>query len=74
EFIALPTQSSRPRSLLIFGQANVGIHKNHTRQSRAKLRMELVYKKFRLIRVLNLVGIDTPDCTLPTQIGNLVHL
>ncbi|GAB2228509.1 hypothetical protein Droror1_Dr00022630 [Drosera rotundifolia] len=64
------------RSLFIFGQDNLGIHKWHTGEDRAKMTLEPVYKNYKLIRVLNLVGIDTSECdsTLPAQIGNLIHL
>ncbi|KAL9275571.1 Disease resistance protein RPP8-like protein [Drosera capensis] len=72
--IVLPSESSHVRSLFIFGQDNLGIHKWHTGEDRAKMTLEPVYKNYKLIRVLNLVGIDTSDSTLPAQIGNLIHL
>ncbi|GMH28172.1 hypothetical protein Nepgr_030015 [Nepenthes gracilis] len=43
-------------------------------EERAGLSLEHVYKNFQLLRVLNIVGSNTSDGTLPSEIGSLIHL
>ncbi|GAB4854502.1 hypothetical protein Ancab_023084 [Ancistrocladus abbreviatus] len=55
------TGNSHLRSLMVFGQANVGIHKYHTGENRVRLTLEPVCQNYQLLRVLNLVAVDTSD-------------
>ncbi|GAB4854512.1 hypothetical protein Ancab_039730 [Ancistrocladus abbreviatus] len=68
------TGNSHLRSLMVFGQANVGIHKYHTGENRVRLTLEPVCQNYQLLRVLNLVAMDTSDGILPASIGNLICL
>ncbi|GAB4854514.1 hypothetical protein Ancab_023094 [Ancistrocladus abbreviatus] len=68
------TGNSHLRSLMVFGQANLGIHKYYTGESRVRLTLEPVYQNYQLLRVLNLVAVDTSDGILPASIGNLIFL
>ncbi|KAL8140066.1 hypothetical protein V2J09_006087 [Rumex salicifolius] len=62
------------RSLYLFARANVGVFKSTTGEDRPKLGFQPIIKSFKLLRLLNLVGIDSHDGTLPTEIGSLIHL
>ncbi|GMH18307.1 hypothetical protein Nepgr_020148 [Nepenthes gracilis] len=62
------TQDSHVRSLIMMDKSSF---------SRKKARissLEHVYKNFRLLRVLCIWGISTFDGTLPSEIGDLIHL
>ncbi|XP_021727474.1 putative disease resistance protein At1g50180 [Chenopodium quinoa] len=73
----LSADNSHLRSLLLFVQfsAGVGVGKHVSRVSRqGKLDLALVCEKFKLLRVLDIIGVKTLDSTMPKEIGNLIHL
>ncbi|KAJ8450386.1 hypothetical protein Cgig2_004843 [Carnegiea gigantea] len=69
--VNLPTQASRLRSLVVLTRSSVS---NSAYSSKESLELEVMHKNFKLLRLLNLWGIQTSDCTLPSGIGNLIHL
>ncbi|XP_021713701.1 probable disease resistance protein At1g58602 [Chenopodium quinoa] len=73
----LSADNSHLRSLLLFAQssAGVGVGKHVSRVSQqGKLDLALVCEKFKLLRVLDIIGVKALDSTMPKEIGNLIHL
>nr|BAM64835.1 hypothetical protein [Beta vulgaris] len=69
--ILLPAQDSNLRSLVLLTRSSI-VHSAYV--SKETLDLRILHKNFKLLRLLNLWGIKTATGTLPTEIGELIHL
>lgn len=67
----LPAQDSNLRSLVLLTRSSI-VHSAYV--SKETLDLRILHKNFKLLRLLNLWGIKTATGTLPTEIGELIHL
>ncbi|XP_074276953.1 putative disease resistance protein At1g59780 [Silene latifolia] len=76
ESFILPDNNSNLRSLALFEKASTNEvrerHPSHANQR--SLNMAPVFQIYKLLRVLDIFGIKSPDGTLPRKMGNLIHL
>lgn len=68
--LSFPTQVSNLRSLVLLTRSSIS-HSAYV--SKETVDLEVLHY-FKLLRLLNLWGIKTANGTLPSQIGNLIHL
>lgn len=69
--ITFPTQVSHLRSLVLLATSSFALS---APLSKDMLDLQSVNNHFKLLRLLSLWGIKTPNGTLPAQIGSLIHL
>ncbi|GAB4854195.1 hypothetical protein Ancab_022778 [Ancistrocladus abbreviatus] len=71
---SLPTQHSYLRSFIRLAEFDVSTKDYRYPSILVELNFKQVYRSYKLLRVLNLWGIQTRDRTLPKQIGKLIFL
>ncbi|KAK9678186.1 hypothetical protein RND81_11G194200 [Saponaria officinalis] len=74
--LSLPAKSPHLRTLALFGKSSTrGVPERHSSQVNHRyLDLADLCRMYRLLRVLDIFGINSIDGTLPREIGNLIHL
>ncbi|KAK9678175.1 hypothetical protein RND81_11G193500 [Saponaria officinalis] len=74
--LSLPAKSPRLRTLALFGKSSTrGVPERHSSEVNHRyLDLADLCRMYRLLRVLDIFGINSIDGTLPREIGNLIHL